>query len=67
MALTLYSRKEAAGILGVTSSSVYKWQKAGKITPSLHINGRPRYSIEEIERLVKIKHPSLNDSLNSSL
>lgn len=67
MPLTLYTRKETADILGLTSNSIYKWEKAGKITPALHINGRPRYSIDEIERLVKIKHPVLNDTPNSSL
>lgn len=58
MGLTLYTRKEVANILSVTISCVAKWEKSGKIAPALHINGRPRYSLEEMDRVIKVMYPN---------
>jgi predicted site-specific integrase-resolvase len=48
----LFTRKQVAEIFQVTPRSVMIWQKKGKIKASLFVNGRPRYTIEEIQRIV---------------
>ena len=51
METTLFTRSQAAEMLQVQSNTIYKWERDKKIKPSFHINGRPRYTFEEIERV----------------
>lgn len=53
--MVLFSRKEAAEVLGVSSSTVYQWEKKEIIKPSGYIANHPRYSAEEIERVINKK------------
>lgn len=52
----LFTRKETSSIFGVKHRTIWKWEKRGVIKPSLYVNGRPRYSIEEIERVASLKN-----------
>lgn len=61
MANALYTRKEVAGIFCIRPRTVIKWEKKGIISPTAHFNGRPRYSLDEIERVIKSKHPSITE------
>lgn len=49
------SRKEAAEYLGVHPRTIYKWEAAGLLSPSLKVNNRPRYLIEDLEQIIKRK------------
>lgn len=53
----LFSRKEVAQIFKVRPHTIFIWEKRKLIEPALKINGRPRYSIESIEQLAKVKQP----------
>ena len=65
MANEIYTRREIASLLGVTVNCVYKWEKAGKISPAGHVNGRPRYALREVQRLVCEKYPDLRNGQNN--
>ena len=53
----LFSRREVAEIFKVRPHTVFIWERKGLIKPALKINTRPRYSIESIEQLAKVKQP----------
>lgn len=53
--LIYYTRKEAAEFFKINPHSMYKWEKDGIITPSIHVNGRPRYTMEDIEKVCSEK------------
>ena len=44
-----FTRKEVSDIFGVKPRTVWHWEKKGIIKPCTKINGRPRYSVEDIE------------------
>lgn len=48
----LLSRNEVSELLSVKSETVRKWQQRGKLKVHCTINGRPRYSTEDIEKLI---------------
>ncbi len=50
-----FTRSEAAQILGVKPDTVKKWEKKGLIIPAFHINDRPRYSKEALDKLKKTR------------
>ena len=47
----IFNRSQAAEMLQVKPCTLYKWERQKKITPAFHVNGRPRYTFEEIERV----------------
>ena len=47
------TRKDLAQHFQVDFSTVRNWEKLGKITPTFHLNGRPRYSKGTIEEMKK--------------
>jgi predicted site-specific integrase-resolvase len=47
------SRKQIAEMLGVNYFSIYKWEKAGRLTPHKLTPGTIRYPIEELEALIE--------------
>ena len=47
----LFSRKEVAAALGVTTNTVYEYERQGFITPVGHVKKSPRYSVESIEAI----------------
>jgi PP-loop superfamily ATP-utilizing enzyme len=49
---SLFTRNEAASILGVKARTVYSYQQKGILIPDKYINGRPRYSAETIEAII---------------
>jgi len=51
--------KEAKSLLGVTTKTIQKWDKAGKIKIIRTIGGRRRVPLSEIERLQGIKSHNL--------
>lgn len=57
MTKDIYSRREAAELLGVTIETVRKWTNKGLIKSDMEINGRPRYSRQALEAIIKTKEP----------
>lgn len=53
MSTELFSRKQVAEIFGIKPRTIWKWEKRKVITPALYVNGRPRYSMEEIEKVAQ--------------
>ncbi len=47
-----FTRKEAANILGVKPNTIYAWEKKNKISPSLKIGNKPRYTVEDLTKVV---------------
>jgi predicted site-specific integrase-resolvase len=50
--MKLINRKQAAELLAVKPDTIRKWQNEGKIIASCYINNRPRYLIENLEKLI---------------
>jgi predicted site-specific integrase-resolvase len=48
-----YSRKEAAQILGVKENTIYVWERQSKIVPSIYIGAKPKYTPEDLSRVVR--------------
>lgn len=51
---TLYTRKQFAALIKVTTKTIYTLEKKGIIVPTTYINGRPRYTKESITETKKI-------------
>jgi predicted site-specific integrase-resolvase len=51
----MLNRKQIAEMFCVTAQTVRLWEKKSLIKPCCHINGRPRYSKEEVNRLMNPK------------
>ena len=49
----MYTIKEASDILGVSISTLRRWEKEGKITSSKTSGGHRRYSIEDLSKYNK--------------
>lgn len=45
--------KEAADLLGVTTTTLRRWDKEGKLKPVKTLGGHRRYNKEEILKLLK--------------
>lgn len=48
MNLQLSTRKEVASFFGVTTETVYNWEKKEIIHPYCKVNGRPRYNLQDV-------------------
>ena len=53
--MEILKRKQVAQIFGVAMNTVRVWERQGLISPCSHINGRPRYTMEEVNRLLNQK------------
>ncbi|WP_139193062.1 MerR family transcriptional regulator, partial [Anaerobacillus alkalilacustris] len=51
----MYTLKEAANILGVSSSTLRRWEKEGKITSTRTSGGHRRYTTEDLSNVNKNK------------
>ena len=51
MPAELFTRKEVAHIFGVKPITLWHWEKRNIIKPVMYVSGRPRYSIEDIEKV----------------
>lgn len=45
------SISEAAKVLGVSASTLRRWESEGKIRPARTLGGQRRYSLEELQRI----------------
>jgi predicted site-specific integrase-resolvase len=54
------SRKQLATMLKVDITTLYRYEKQGLITPVWYVNGRPRYSLKSLLKIVKV--PPTNDN-----
>lgn len=57
----LFTRKEVANIFSVDPLTVRAWEKNGKLPVALHVNGKPRYALEDIEKIAS-KRPSVSNT-----
>ncbi|WP_139193146.1 IS607 family transposase, partial [Anaerobacillus alkalilacustris] len=57
----MYTLKEAANILGVSSSTLRRWEKEGKITSTRTSGGHRRYTTEDLSNVNKnkVKNPKM--------
>lgn len=46
------TRNQIAKICLVTACTVRNWEKKGKLKVAYNINGRPRYSLEDVQALL---------------
>lgn len=53
--MELNTRKEAAELFDVKPRTLWHWEKKGILIPTLHINGRPRYSMQALANLALSK------------
>jgi excisionase family DNA binding protein len=56
LGVQLYNQTEVAALLGVTTATVRKYVKEGKINSTL-IGGRHYYSEDEIKRFIRVLPP----------
>jgi DNA-binding transcriptional MerR regulator len=47
----LLKRKDIAKMFGIRSRSIYHWEKKGILKPVLYLNGRPRYSVADVQKI----------------
>ena len=59
----LISAKRASKILGVHSTTLINWEKAGKIKCVKTLGGHRRYNLEEIKNLFKKENEGKNNDL----
>lgn len=52
----LINRKQAAELLAVKPDTIRKWQNEGKISAACYINNRPRYSLEDLNKVFNLKN-----------
>ena len=52
----LLTRKQVASIFSVTTTTVRNWQVSGLIKTHCVINGRPRYSQENVTQVSNLKN-----------
>lgn len=57
----LFTRKEVASIFGVTPHTVLRWGKKNLLVPRLYINGRPRYHVEDFEKVYTDRQTTYNN------
>lgn len=50
---TLLNRNQVALKLSVSVEAVKKWEKSGKLPVAGRLNGRPRYALGDVEKLIK--------------
>ncbi len=48
----ILTRSEASNLLGVKPETLKNWRRKGIIKVHAEINGRPRFHIEEVNRLL---------------
>ena len=58
--MELFSRAEAAKVLGVKPRTLWHWEKKKIITPCLYVNTRPRYSLESLQKVATEKQLKSN-------
>lgn len=51
----LLTRKQIADYCSVKPLTVRKWQRLGKLMPHCRLNGRPRYRLQDVEKLLTDK------------
>jgi DNA-binding transcriptional MerR regulator len=56
MKLNLLKRKEVAEMFQVNAGTVRHWESKGIIKPFCKINGRPRYHMDELNKLFENKN-----------
>jgi predicted site-specific integrase-resolvase len=47
----LLTRKEVAAIFGIKPMSIWHWEKRGTLKPFLYVNGRPRYTVADVQKV----------------
>jgi hypothetical protein len=57
---SLFTRKEVAAILKVSSETIRNMEKKGLLIPAIRINGRPRYTRQSLLSITK-EVPNGND------
>lgn len=60
----LFTRTEVAEIFGVHPLTVRDWQKNGLLPSAFYVGRRPRYSLDDIEK-VATKEPRLLKNLET--
>lgn len=60
MAEKLYTQKEVAEMFNVTTQTIYRWRKAGKIN-AVKVGNRALITWEEINRVLKENTESLKE------
>ena len=60
MAEKLYTQKEVAEMFNVTTQTIYRWRKAGKIN-AVKVGNRALITWEEINRVLKETTESLKE------
>jgi predicted site-specific integrase-resolvase len=48
----IFNQKDVAAMFGVKPRTIMDWRKKGKIGVAFFLNGRPRFTMEEIEKVV---------------
>lgn len=47
----LLTRKQIAAMFGIKPMSIWHWEKRGILKPALYVNGRPRYTVEDVAKV----------------
>ena len=56
----LFTTNQVAELFGVKPARISKWKQKGIIQASCFVLGRPRYSLQDIKKVVTTKDPSKN-------
>jgi predicted site-specific integrase-resolvase len=54
--MELLKRKQVAQMFGVAMNTIRVWERQGLITPCCHINKRPRYYRNDLEKIANPKN-----------
>jgi predicted site-specific integrase-resolvase len=65
MGVELFNRAEIGSIFGISVKTVYRYEKSGLITPAFHVGRSPRFAIEELEKIAKVKVEQIQKCQNS--